>query len=248
MSARSTRQEGPPLIFTGPPDRLLARARLDPALARATLPELQFARAPCRGVGDRLPLQVELTGDGEATLRLQLPPATSTQTLDAVLHVGSVAQRARIEVGPLERLEAEPSSLTLHGETGREASAEVLLRNVGNRPLTLSATVHAVLRPTGVLARGIKSAVSATADDAGSRLERLAEVLKAEGRVDVSLRLRDGTTVIEPGASCRLEIYGTIPPDLPKGARFSGTARLPGLALPIAIQVGPGGADRPRPA
>lgn len=227
-----------PVVLSGPPGALhgvisLRNQTGDRLFVR------DFALQPAKGkksadfetIGtDRLAVRTRLLA-GEARsqqIHLALGRQTPPGTYEATVSIGKKDVPVRLVVQPVVDVELSPDELFFTGvEPGRTHTAEVLLLNRGNVPVTVPTLKHATTVDTDLVCRSLSQAIRDHGEDGSqATLDALAKTLAEDLAGWVKLSVKNAGAVVEPGASTLMEISLTLPDDVRPERTYEGDIRV----------------------
>ncbi len=230
----------PAVVLRGPPNRLAASrplARDLGAVDGSTVPAPPVSVVVHGAVSERVRVRAAREPGAPLDLRLRLAPSTPPGRYEGTATVGARALPVIVEVEAAPRLRAAPSRVQTRAEAAGSETVELHLANGGNQPIEIPARSSFCLFDGSGIDHAVWAALTAEPPEGRGRMDVLLDDLAASHGGLVDVRVRDGAGSIAPGErrTCRLELR--FSDRLRPGRRYAGAWEVPGLRLPIRVEV-----------
>jgi hypothetical protein len=250
-----------PIVLVGQPEALRGEVGLHNQGARSVvLREVQVRSEPLTRVAAATPMTHSLPPialrSGQTryvplglSISRHTPPGeyhgeleVSGQVLPVVLHVIETVQ-----------LDISPSQLVIESRAGVTVDKRAVFSNRGNIPLTIGAIGPVPLEDEFLQCRTLRGALDAVGDQKKSLEEYVAEVAhQARAVLERSGFLRvynvAGTTVLQPGEVCPIDLKIRVPEKLERHTRYRGVTPLYDTNLEFIVVRSPDEQVAPEPA
>lgn len=226
-----------PIVFSGPPQRLVGRVHLRNAgaasvvLRRTSLSDAEGRFGPpgtTRKIG---PIVLRAAEERAVHFIIALDPTMAPGEYRVDLDVTGQVRPAILNVVESASLRVEPSRLVILRQPGGAHRTQLVATNEGNMPLVIGGIGEVELHPDAPeFMLPSDTLATAIAEPRGRRDSKLSALLLAlipargpvAGRLQVTLP--DGPVNIAPGESRRVPLEIAISEDLPASGRFHGRA------------------------